>query len=105
MRDADWFSSLVEEFARTKKLRPSLLQNGPVEFHAQIGMRNNQPLYELRANLERDYASFRTTDVPYGAVEQVYRAGMAEQFSPFDDITTAHATPLKLRDWLKRQCR
>ena len=105
MTDTDWFAALVEDFAKRKNRRAQLLSNGPVEFHARIGERNGKPLYELRANLARDHASFRTTDVPYGEVDQVYRAGMEEQFSPFDDNTTAHATPLELRVWLARQCR
>ncbi|HTR51555.1 MAG TPA: hypothetical protein VMJ10_12655 [Kofleriaceae bacterium] len=103
--DPRWFASLVEDLARRKKLRPKILLDGPVEFHAQIGMRHNKPLYELRADLAKDCASYRDTDVPYGEVVRVYRAGMMEQFSPFDDNTTAFPTSLKLRAWLAKQCR
>jgi hypothetical protein len=105
MNDAEWFKKIVEDLARKKKLRPQLLKNGPIEFHAQVGMRNAKPLYEIRVDLSRDYASYRDTDVPYGEVEQVFKAGMEEQFSPFDDNTTVHKTPFDLRAWLARQCR
>ena len=105
MDDAAWFRDLVEELGRAKKLRAELLADGPTVFHAHIGTRNGKPLYEVRVDLARDYASFRTTDVPYGEVEQVFKAGMAEQFSPFDDITKAHPTSLDLRTWLVQHCR
>jgi hypothetical protein len=103
--DTEWFKKLVEDLARKKKLRLQLLKNGPTEFHAQIGMRRGKPLYEIRADLSKDYGSYRDTDVPYGEVEQVFKAGMEEQFSPFDDNTSARGTPLDLRAWLRRQLR
>jgi len=105
MSDADWFKHLVEDFARKKRLRLQLLTNGPIEFHAQVGMRNGKPLYEIRVDLSNDYGLYRDTDVPYGEVEQVFRAGVEEQFSPFDDNTSAHKTPLDLRAWITRLCR
>jgi hypothetical protein len=102
MSDAGWFKDLVEEFARKRKLRPRLLEDGPTEFHVQFGMRNGKPLYEIRVDLAKNRASFRTTAVPYGEIVWVFAAGTEERFSPFDDNTSAYTTPLDLRAWLEQ---
>ena len=103
--DAQWFHRLADDFGRRKKLQAVTVQDGPSAFKVHYGKKaDGKPLYELFIDFAAQRASLLDRNVLYGEVELVFRSGMQEQFSPFDDITRARPTRLDIRTWLEQRC-
>jgi hypothetical protein len=103
--DGQWFHRLADEFGKRRKLKAGIVQDGPSAFRVHYGKKaDGKPLYELFIDFAAQRASLLDRNVLYGEVELVFRSGMQEQFSPFDDITRARPTRLDIRTWLEQRC-
>ncbi len=70
-------------------------------FHIQvIQNRIKKVIFEVILTND-DYISITNSQVPYGSVSIIYNKGMVEQFSPFDDNTTAVKVNQSLNQWIK----
>jgi hypothetical protein len=102
--NAAWFHRLADQFGRRRKLHAVILHDGPSTFKAQYGKKaDGKPLYELFIDFGAQRASLVTRDVPYAEVEQVFKSGRQEQFSPFDD-GPSRPTRHDIRTWLEHRC-
>jgi hypothetical protein len=103
--NATWFHNLAAEFGRHKKLKAVIVQDGPNAFRVRYGSKaDGKALYEVFVDFVAERASLLSRDVPYAEVEHVFKSGMQEQFSPFDD-GPSRPTRHDIRTWLELRCR
>ena len=103
--NAAWFNNLADEFGRHRKLKPVIVQDGPNAFRVRYGSKaDGKALYELSIDFLAERASLLCRDVPYAEVEQVFKSGRQEQFSPFDD-GPSRPTRHDIRAWLELRYR
>jgi hypothetical protein len=74
-----------------------------IEFNVLSKDEEKKLIYAVRLNPEAETASLREHRVPYGSVEQRYRNGMVEQFSPFDDMTTPEPVSETIEEWIEKE--